>query len=615
MSMEERQRLCDEVIPKLKVACLRSCLREASEKVSGNKAELIERLRVALLKRRPGSSEYEAVKAAIYAYAKIPEYSTHGQLIIRAFPDYSQAPMNSTRDLVFQPSPFFEVLDRIPELCYCPASDNNTRASVEFRLTRNVIDKIRDRHTSNCQLCLFCCSDIDLSTQRRSEYALMEFPQRCEVLVNNNRLGGDLKGLKNRPGTVSPPNITHLIALDTSTVNKVEMVYDKTTKGYTFMLQLVRKISVKTLVNKIENKKFISKEQVVEKMKRQAEDADVVATTSIISLKDPLCHLRMKLPCKSVHCTHIECFDCEIFLKMNEQTPTWTCPVCNKSIASLDEIVVDGYFRHILQSVPEDQETVTIEPDGLWSTGRPSPSKITAISIKKVFEEVIVIDDSDSEDSDSDLPQDTNRFPAGKAHISRMLLSKRDRPVEIIDLTLSSDEEDNDSSAPSSKRFCTPSVTTSLPSTTSSVSSTTSPLPTSTPPTLPATSALLSAATSTPSPNSTTLPPVTAMLPTTVKLELPRVHPGNAFLPPPSTIALGTLRSPSPSDMFGQMELFPWDSYSRSMQVPPGQYALDPPTVNPAIALRCTPEVFDLLDPQLQGPTAKDFCIKNIMTT
>ena len=66
------QRLCDEVVSKLKVACLRHCLREAGEKVSGNKAELAQRLRVALLKRRPGSSDYEAIKATIYAYAKIP---------------------------------------------------------------------------------------------------------------------------------------------------------------------------------------------------------------------------------------------------------------------------------------------------------------------------------------------------------------------------------------------------------------------------------------------------------------------------------------------------------------------------------------------------------------
>ena len=43
----------------------------------------------------------------------------------------------------------------------------------------------------------------------------------------------DLKGLKNRPGTVSPPNITHLVALDTSTLNKIEMVYDKTIKVVT----------------------------------------------------------------------------------------------------------------------------------------------------------------------------------------------------------------------------------------------------------------------------------------------------------------------------------------------------------------------------------------------
>jgi E3 SUMO-protein ligase PIAS1 len=53
---------------------------------------------------------------------------------------------------------------------------------------------------------------------------LVEFPPTCEVRVNNVQLNANLKGLKKKPGTAPPPDITKLARL-VSTPNKVELVY------------------------------------------------------------------------------------------------------------------------------------------------------------------------------------------------------------------------------------------------------------------------------------------------------------------------------------------------------------------------------------------------------
>ena len=72
----------------------------------------------------------------------------------------------------------------------------------------------------------------------------------------------------------------------------------------------------------------------------KAQDSDIVATSIVMSLKCPLSTLRMELPCRSTLCTHNQCFDASSFLQLQEQAPTWTCPICNKLI-SFEALVVD----------------------------------------------------------------------------------------------------------------------------------------------------------------------------------------------------------------------------------------------------------------------------------
>lgn len=69
---------------------------------------------------------------------------------------------------------------------------------------------------------------------------------------------------------------------------------------------------------------------LTETVTRRAQDADIVATSTKMSLKCPLSTLRIETPCRSIGCAHNQCFDAASYLQLQEQAPTWTCPVCNK---------------------------------------------------------------------------------------------------------------------------------------------------------------------------------------------------------------------------------------------------------------------------------------------
>lgn len=124
------------------------------------------------------------------------------------------------------------------------------------------------------------------------------------------------------------------------------------------VVNLVKRHLVEELVAKLKSGKTIVKEQVVRESRlfqlrgsiaitdrrcsviSKSEDAEIVATSSIMSLKCPLSTLRIDVPCRSSVCSHNQCFDASSFLQLQEQAPTWTCPVCNKA-ATYEHLQVD----------------------------------------------------------------------------------------------------------------------------------------------------------------------------------------------------------------------------------------------------------------------------------
>lgn len=79
---------------------------------------------------------------------------------------------------------------------------------------------------------------------------------------------------------------------------------------------------------------------IIGAVSNKAADADIVTTSQVLSLKCPLSYMRLQLPCRSLICTHIQCFDATSYLQLQEQGPQWLCPICNKS-AAFDTLAVD----------------------------------------------------------------------------------------------------------------------------------------------------------------------------------------------------------------------------------------------------------------------------------
>lgn len=168
-------------------------------------------------------------------------------------------------------------------------------------------------------------------------------------------------------------------------------------------------------------------------------------------------------------CNHNQCFDAACFLQLQEQAPTWTCPICNKS-ATWENLVLDQYVNDILNSTPMDTEAVTVQPDGRWSIHTESDN-----SNQRKPNPTPSDDDDDDEDLVElrDKPDPRPKIETLTPHSVRTPpLSSREessapsasrsnkRPREdVIDLTLSDDE----APAPKARRFPDPVVSSVRP--------------------------------------------------------------------------------------------------------------------------------------------------------
>ena len=222
------------------------------------------------------------------------------------------------------------------------------------------------------------------------------------------------------------------------------------------------------------------------KVLQDRQDADIETTSTVLSLKCPLSATRIVLPMRSRNCHHIQCFDASSYLMLQEQAPTWTCPICNRP-ASYDSLQVDHYVKEILSKTSKDTEQVTVDPKGDWHlqsqphstdlrTTRSSTAQHTPPDEDDEFDDFIEIHDPSTTvtlpplvtDRLSNLRQPsipaTFRTPPASSREPSIASSaprtSSKRPAsEVIDLTLS-DDEDEDAHRPA--KIKRPSMTSSL---------------------------------------------------------------------------------------------------------------------------------------------------------
>jgi len=192
------------------------------------------------------------------------------------------------------------------------------------------------------------------------------FPNQLECRVNGDDIKHNFKGLKNKPGTTKPVDITSKVRTRPAGYeNQISLTYALTTKRYVYQVSLVRHNSPEKLTQDIVSRNVISKQSVLDEISRANADSDIVTTSTRMSLKDPVSATRIVVPIRSTVCSHNQCFDANFFLQMMEQAPQWACPMCMKTI-SFQSLCVDKYFEDILRNTPRSVEQVDVEPSGEW---------------------------------------------------------------------------------------------------------------------------------------------------------------------------------------------------------------------------------------------------------
>lgn len=317
----------------------------------------------------------------------------------------------------FTRSPFYNLVQTVlgsPQICR-PTLLN---ARVPFYVTFNAEElKLFQRCQQNKNYRVFVFSGAIPRGGANSMEVPVEFPMPLRLSVNGNDVNVLLfKGIKGKPGTAKPADITDYI-VDTPRRNNLEVQYCNTTDAYLIYMCFVEVVSAETLLERILAKPKIAKYTTIQRIRDSSGDDDIEMGTLLVPLRDPVMFTRLKYPIQLIYCDHPGCFDGLMFLQQQIQLPQWQCPYCGRKV-SMDDLAVSEYFEEILRTCPEDVTTVTIKSDGSW-----------------------VADDIEMDDSDDDDDYGGAKPPALSATPAPKL--KADE-IEVVCLDSDEDEDNND---------------------------------------------------------------------------------------------------------------------------------------------------------------------------
>ncbi|KAL8577628.1 hypothetical protein ACOMHN_020237 [Nucella lapillus] len=237
----------------------------------------------------------------------------------------------------------------------------------EFHLRDSVYQTLMWRSDLELQLKCFHHEDRQMNTN---------WPASVTVSVNARPL--DIERGENK----SSHKPLYLKDVCTAGRNTIQITVTACCCSHLFVLQLVHRPSIKSVLHGLLRKRLLPADHCVTKIKRNFSNVtssstlngeDGVEQTAIkVPLKCPITCSRISLPARGHDCKHIQCFDLDSYLKLNCERGTWRCPVCNKT-ALLEGLEIDQYYWAILHHMANTEyEEVTIDQCANW---KPVPIK------------------------------------------------------------------------------------------------------------------------------------------------------------------------------------------------------------------------------------------------
>jgi len=251
-----------------------------------------------------------------------------------------------------------------------------------------------------------------------------------------------------------PINITPLCKLSSTTANYINVSWAvEVGRAHTVSVYQVDNLTYKDLLDQLKAKgqrqPDYTKALIKEKLADQ--DQEIATTSCKVSLACPLGKMRMNTPCRASTCDHLQCFDAQLYLQMNEKKPKWVCPVCNKP-ASMENLLVDGFFLELIRSprLPPDEHEIVLHNDGTWDPLPPKKDDFTPlVKPAPALATPTVLDTLSVEDSDNDVITPTN---------TPRLIGAQASSESIDCITLDSDSEEEFAPPPKKRPRMLPST-------------------------------------------------------------------------------------------------------------------------------------------------------------
>lgn len=318
--------LYDTVVTRVRgpiVAELQKVCRIENLQVSGKKAELQERIR-----------------------AKATEYYNHRledslRLLDERLRNPHSANFAAPRpQFTFKPSPFYKCERRLGQLVLPLSKEHRNTSHLTFTLSQEDVIALQAPNSTS-RILLYASA----KSAKDTPYQLLDlqFPTQMEIRVNDNEVKANTRGMKNKPGTTKPVDITSFTRRKLDVVNKLTITYALTQTLYNVYIWLSNKQSIAELKAEVA-KRIIPKNRTLADLSAKADDTDIITTSTIMKLKDPVSFMRIQIPCRGSSCEHLGCFDLETYLSMQEQAPQWECPLCSKK-APFSDLAVDEYVN------------------------------------------------------------------------------------------------------------------------------------------------------------------------------------------------------------------------------------------------------------------------------
>ncbi|KAJ1566783.1 SUMO ligase siz1, partial [Cladochytrium tenue] len=261
-------------------------------------------------------------------------------------------------------------------------------------------------------------------------------PNHCIIAVNSSQVPTrSYGGIKGKPWTAQPLDLTDFIHKSAAATNVIDIRFSPNpVRRILLCVQLFKPTPINEIASSIKLSSTLDQAEVIQQLGlRQSEaDEDLVATSQSISLKDPVTQCRISLPARGRSCRHPQCFDLSSYLQLNRTHPTWICPVCSRP-ATFAELVVDGFSAEILAAAAAlpDCDAATIHPDATWALELPEK----AIDVEQ---------HNGSAAAASTMKRERSPSMDVVAVGSRPPKKTKDEPppaTDVIDLTLSDDDE------------------------------------------------------------------------------------------------------------------------------------------------------------------------------